>query len=92
MDRARGPTVILIRLFAPALSTSIVAAASSTEPQNEAIAQKQNEVTYRIQKTAMSMPAPVAHTGNLLHAVAFALPLRDDGKIYSGEVTFTASP
>jgi len=36
-------------------------------------------------------PAPVAHTGNLPHAVVFALPLKDDGKIYTGQVTFTAS-
>ena len=36
-------------------------------------------------------PAPVAHTDNLPHAVVFALPLKDDGKIYTGQVTFTAS-
>jgi hypothetical protein len=92
MGKARGPTVIMITLFAAALATSIVAAASSTEPQNEAIAQQQNEAIYRIQNTAMSMAAPVAHTGNLPHAVVFALPIRDDGKIYTGQVTFTASP
>lgn len=39
----------------------------------------------------MSSAAPVAHTGNLPHAVVFALPIRDDGKIYTGQVTFTAS-
>ena len=33
----------------------------------------------------------MAHTGNLPHAVVFALPIRDDGKIYTGQVTFTAS-
>ena len=36
-------------------------------------------------------PAPVAHTDNLPHTVVFALPLKDDGKIYTGQVTFTAS-
>jgi hypothetical protein len=40
----------------------------------------------------MSTAAPVARTGNLPHAVVFALPIRDDGKIYTGQVTFTASP
>jgi hypothetical protein len=39
----------------------------------------------------MSTAAPVAHTGNLPHAVVFTLPIRDDGKIYTGRVTFTAS-
>ena len=39
----------------------------------------------------MSTAAPVAHTGNLPHAVVFTLPIRDDGKIYTGRVMFTAS-
>lgn len=45
-----------------------------------------------IQETAMlTAAAPVAHTGNLPHAVVFGLPIRDDGKIYTCQVTFTAS-
>lgn len=43
------------------------------------------------QRTEMSSPAPVRHPGQPLHEVVFALPLRDDGKIWSGKVTFTAS-
>lgn len=43
------------------------------------------------QRTEMSSPARVRHPGQPLHAVVFALPLRDDGKIWSGKVTFTAS-
>jgi hypothetical protein len=43
------------------------------------------------QRTEMSSPAPVRHPGQPLYAVVFALPLRDDGKIWSGKVTFTAS-
>jgi hypothetical protein len=39
----------------------------------------------------MSSLAPVRHPEQPLHAVVFALPLRDDGKIWSGKVTFTAS-
>ncbi len=39
----------------------------------------------------MSIPAPVRHLGQSLHEVVFALLLRDDGKIWSGKVTFTAS-
>ena len=43
------------------------------------------------QKTVMSEPAPVRHPGQPSHEVVFALPLRDDGRIWSGTVTFTAS-
>lgn len=44
-----------------------------------------------IQNTSMSIPAPVRHPGQPSHEVVFALPLRDDGKVWSGTVTFTAS-
>ena len=39
----------------------------------------------------MSQPAPVRHPGQPSHEVVFALPLRNDGKVWSGTVTFTAS-
>lgn len=58
---------------------------------NVATAQQASNVIYRVQETKMSVAAPVAHTGHLPHAVVFALPLRDDGKVYTGRVTFTAS-
>jgi hypothetical protein len=44
-----------------------------------------------IQNTSMSIPAPVRHPGQPSHEVVFALPLRTDGNIWSGTVTFTAS-
>jgi hypothetical protein len=47
--------------------------------------------TFIEQNTVMSQPAPVRHPGQLSHEVVFALPLRDDGKVWSGTVTFTAS-
>ena len=47
--------------------------------------------TFVEQKTVMSQPAPVRHVGQPSHEVVFALPLRDDGKVWSGTVTFTAS-
>ncbi|MDR4511524.1 MAG: hypothetical protein MRJ93_07445 [Nitrososphaeraceae archaeon] len=47
--------------------------------------------TFVEQKTAMSQPAPVKHPGQPSHEVVFALPLRDDGKVWSGTATFTAS-
>ncbi|TVP40349.1 hypothetical protein [Candidatus Nitrosocosmicus arcticus] len=48
-----------------------------------------DEIT--LQNTSMSVPAPVRHTGQPSHEVVFALPLRNDGNIWSGTVTFTAS-
>jgi hypothetical protein len=47
--------------------------------------------TFVEQKTVMSQPAPVRHPGQPSHEVIFALPLRNDGKVWSGTVTFTAS-
>ena len=47
--------------------------------------------TFGEQKTVMSELSAVRHPGQPYHAVVFALPLRDDGKIWSGTVTFTAS-
>ena len=44
-----------------------------------------------IQNTTMSVPAPVRHPGQPTHEVVFALPLRNDGHIWTGTVTFTAS-
>jgi hypothetical protein len=93
MNKARGSTIVItiIILLAAGLALSMAAAASNIGMQSQATAQQQNEEIYRIQETAMSRAAPVAHTGNLPHAVVFALPIRDDGKIYTGQVTFTAS-
>ena len=54
----------------------------------------QNQTTeevFIVQNTSMSVPAPVRHPGQPPHEVVFALPLRDDGKIWSGRVSFTAS-
>lgn len=95
MDRTRVSTIVIttiIILFAAGLALSIGASSSSyIGMHSQETAQQQSEEIYRIQETAMSSAAPVAHTGNLPHAVVFALPIRDDGKIYTGQVTFTAS-
>ncbi len=94
MDEARESTriITIIILLAAGLAFSIGVAASNIGMQSQATAQQpQSEEIYRIQETAMSSAAPVAHTGHLPHAVVFALPIRDDGKIYTGQVTFTAS-
>lgn len=52
----------------------------------------QNQATELIvQNTSMSKPSTVSHHGQPPHAIVWALPLRDDGKIWSGKVSFTAS-
>jgi len=97
MENSQTTPTIVITILTAAFVAAVVVAAVSTAAQNNnsAIAQQQqqeqNQVTYRIQETAMSTAAPVAHTGNLPHAVVFTLPIRDDGKIYTGRVMFTAS-
>ena len=53
--------------------------------------QTTSEEVFIVQNTSMSAPAPVRHPGQPLHEVVFALPLRDDGKIWSGKVSFTAT-
>jgi len=60
-----------------------------TKSQNQTAAQE--EEVFIVQNTSMSVPAPVRHPGQPPHEVVFALPLRDDGKIWSGRVSFTAS-
>jgi hypothetical protein len=69
----------------------VISASVALLYSNSAIAQQPSQTTYRIQETKMSTVAPVAHTGNLPHAVVFALPLLEEGKIYTGKATFTAS-
>ena len=84
--------IVTIIFLTSGLFYSIATLSSyNVRAQNYAYAQEQNEDIIRIQETAMSRAAPVAHTGNLPHAVVFALPLRNDSNVYTGQVTFTAS-
>jgi len=52
-----------------------------------------SEERYVGQKTEMSNPASPTVTphGKVPHQIVFALPLRNDSKIWTGTVTFTAS-
>ncbi|HZA08206.1 MAG TPA: hypothetical protein VE619_10930 [Nitrososphaeraceae archaeon] len=68
--------------------------------KQQAIAQKQLQPSpsslpdvVTIQNTSMSVPAPSAliNKQSVPHQIVVALPLRDDGKIWTGTVTFTAS-
>jgi hypothetical protein len=71
--------------FENSSSTTTASASSNDNLKNTTI----NEIT--IQNTSMSKPAAVRHPGQPPHEVVFALPLREDGKVYSGTATFTAS-
>jgi len=102
-----GVTLIALCSLDPLLSTGGQVVAQNASSQEEMVSSsssnsgiytnKSNSTTNSQalsiveQRTEMSMPAPVRHPGQPLHAVVFALPLRDDGKIWSGKVTFTAS-
>jgi len=44
---------------------------------------------FAIQKTDKSMQDPLP--GHEAHQIVIALPPRDDGKMYSGQVTYSAS-
>ena len=59
---------------------------TATGSQNQA-----TEEVFIVQNTSMSVPATVTHHGQPLHQIVWALPLREDGKIWSGSVSFTAS-
>lgn len=49
----------------------------------------QQSLAVRTQRTTMSTEAPVGQQPR--HQVVFALPIREDGRIWEGRVTFTAS-
>ncbi|MCD6038210.1 MAG: hypothetical protein K0S67_2099 [Nitrososphaeraceae archaeon] len=72
---------------------NVTSSATNIVTQNSLVAgrEEEEEEIFFAQNTSMSAPAPVRHPGQPPHEVVFALPLRDDGKIWSGRVTFTAS-
>ena len=71
--------------------TNAQASSTITEIQNQTSTAEEVEDVLIVQNTSMSVPAPVGHPDQPPHEVVFALPLRDDGKIWSGRVSFTAS-
>ncbi|MGZ5486691.1 MAG: hypothetical protein ACXWFB_12420 [Nitrososphaeraceae archaeon] len=71
----------------------VLVSADINNNNNSTLSSILNNDTYTFveQKTVMSQPAPIKHPGQPSHEVVFALPVRDDGKVWSGTVTFTAS-
>ena len=92
------PNILFEPINAQIFSTtdsSIITEAKNRTTENSTIdpnlVSSQKEDIFIVQNTSMSIPASVRNPGQPLHQVVFALPLRDDGKIWSGRVTFTAS-
>jgi Na+-transporting NADH:ubiquinone oxidoreductase subunit NqrC len=91
-DRATTTIIIIIILSsASILISSTVLMHSTLKAQQQQ--QDQQPIVMRIQNTSMSEPAPNAPLNNqtLPHQIVVALPIRQDGKIWTGTVTFTAS-
>lgn len=71
-------TTLLAGLTISALSNVSISAAFAEPPK-----------MFAIQKTDKSMQDPLP--GHEAHQIVIALPPRDDGKMYSGQVTYSAS-
>jgi hypothetical protein len=82
--------IIIISIFSIAILNHIVTSVYGQTP-NAIKFQKLNSVT--IQNTSLSMPGVNAKMNNqdIPHSIVVALPIRADGKIWTGAVTFTAS-
>ena len=89
-DRGTATTIIIILISASILIGSAVLMHSTLKAQSQL---DQQPIVMRIQNTSMSEPAPNAPLNNqtLPHQIVVALPIRHDGKIWTGTVTFTAS-
>ena len=73
---------------------TITAILVSSMNQRVAAQQGQSEwpMVVRVQKTVMSTGAPAKAPGQAVpHQTVFALPIRNDSKVWSGKVTFVAS-
>src|ERR671926_916949 len=77
--------IVTTMIMTPLFATVIAQQVNSTDVQQD--------TEFRVQNTTMSIPAPNANLNNqtMPHQIVIALPLRQDGKIWTGTVTFTAS-
>ena len=100
LTRISATTVITILSFVLILTLVTFVSLSQTSfsqtpnTMNSTATGSQNQATeevFIVQNTSMSVPATVTHHGQPLHQIVWALPLREDGKIWSGSVSFTAS-
>jgi hypothetical protein len=80
-----------VLLFQPYQGNSVSPSSTYALTNNDIMKNGKQEGELLLQNTSKSKPAPVRHPGQPSHEVVFALPLREDGNVYSGTVTFTAS-
>jgi flagellar basal body-associated protein FliL len=80
-------TTMMMIMMIPYFTTVRAQQGNSTEQQ------QQQDTEFRVQNTTMSIPAPNANLNNqtMPYQIVIALPLRQDGKIWTGTATFTAS-
>jgi hypothetical protein len=104
MSRVKFPILLAVMALSIGLLLSSISILLHSN-QQQVVAQKQiqrSSSSYpssslpdvvTVQNTSMSVPAPsaLANKQNVPHQIVVALPLRDDGKIWTGTVTFTAS-
>lgn len=64
---------------------------AQSQTQTESIEEPVERDTVVEQRTAMSKAAITTHPGQVKHQILPVLPIREDGKIWSGTITFTAS-
>jgi len=85
-------TVAIIVTIGMTTIAIMVIASTSVRAQQINPAEQQS-VEFRVQNTSMSVPAPNAKLNNqsMPHQIVLAVPLRQDGKIWTGTATFTAS-
>ena len=78
-------TTIILTMTMPSFTKVIAQQGNQTD--------QQQDTEFRVQNTTMSIPAPSANINNqtIPHQIVIALPLRQDGKIWTGTATFTAS-
>jgi hypothetical protein len=96
MQRSRLQILLVVMTLSTVLLSSTMILHGN---QQEVIAQKQAQRSsplsdiVTIQNTSMSIAAPNAPVNkqSVPHQIVVALPLRQDGKIWTGTVTFTAS-
>jgi len=82
-------SIVIILVIMAAVGSLVQSQLSAVSVSNTTISDER----YVGQKTEMSNPASPTITphGKVPHQIVFALPLRNDSKIWTGTVTFTAS-
>ncbi|MDP9288439.1 MAG: hypothetical protein M3P08_09590 [Thermoproteota archaeon] len=94
--RAKTTRLIMIAatiLISSTFATMTLFGSTAKGQQQMTSSQQQQPIVMRIQNTSMSVAAPNAPVNNqsIPHQIVVALPIRADGKIWTGTATFTAS-